>query len=199
MSMSVVEKDEIFLTYVLSEGGRAVEALKAVKDLAAVREQVQHGVERREEQRVWNEIRMALHFAANVPRVFFPTGGASATAKTRCQHMRDLVGISAGHPIEQRGLRNHVEHFDERLDDWTTPSPRPFLTYELVRQPDIPTLPDTWDAVCMIYDAAAHEVRILGESFSLLELESTIADVQKRTSETLLAYLKARVHPKPSA
>lgn len=43
-------------------------------------------------------------------------------AQRRGSHLRQQFQIGSGHPLEDRSLRNHVEHFDERLDDWASSS-----------------------------------------------------------------------------
>jgi hypothetical protein len=145
-------------------------------------ETVKPGYTVREHQSIFNAIRMGLHFAANVSRVFWP---ASAAAKARCAHLRHLTGLSKKHPLGDRELRNHVEHFDERIDLWIASGPRPYLHYELVVYPDMPVSSHTLDACCFIYFVATNEVRLFGQTFSLSDLRKQVADVQKAASSAL--------------
>jgi hypothetical protein len=51
------------------------------------------------------------------PRVHDPNG--NTVAKSRGLHLRTVLGIDDNHPLRTRTLRDHFEHFDERLDRWS--------------------------------------------------------------------------------
>lgn len=62
--------------------------------------------------------------SGSISRYFFPPQDSprKATAqqknihKFRAEHLRRVFGIEAGNILENRNLRNTIEHFDERLD-----------------------------------------------------------------------------------
>jgi|GEM_PF-4598740 len=175
--MTESDRDRIFLLFALTESAGALRALDEVERLAAVRERRTDTVEVRENGRVFDAIRSALQYAANVSKVFWPHSNAAA----RGEHLRTLTGIPDSHSLRNRALRNHVEHLDERLDDWTAESPRPFLTFELVWSPDLDANPnrrEVENSVAVIYNESANEVRLFGEVFRLADLRAALLDVQ---------------------
>ena len=186
--MTQLSKDYIFLSFAMTESERALQALDDVDALSDVRIQRQPGVEVRENQRVFNHIRLALQFAANLSKIFWP----HHRAKERGVWLRELTRLPDRHPLSDRRLRNHIEHFDERLDDWASPSPRPFLTTELVLHEDYPL--DRRDTVIrattVVYDACTKRVVLFGDEFSLPELRAAVLDVQSKISAAVQDLLK---------
>ena len=62
-----------------------------------------------------------LSHAANVSKLLWPSRSAS---KVRGERLRSELSIINGSPIELRSFRNHLEHYDERLEDWASSSQR---------------------------------------------------------------------------
>ncbi|MER9233633.1 hypothetical protein NKI56_16270 [Mesorhizobium sp. M0622] len=184
MAMTELDGDFIFLTFALTESARALHAIEQVDLLAAVRVQVQPGVERREMQSVFDHIRLALQFSANVSKIFWPHQNAAA----RGQRLRKLANLPDRHALADRRLRNHIEHIDERLDDWTTPSPRPFLSTQMILHADYPhgeRRDEVINATAVVYDAQSNSVILFGDIFSLSDLRQAVLDVQGKCSEAL--------------
>jgi hypothetical protein len=63
-----------------------------------------------------------VHHAAAVSRIFWPPGSRDKHARQRAHRrgeaLRRLLAIPSNHTIQARTLRDHFEHFDERLDEW---------------------------------------------------------------------------------
>lgn len=59
----------------------------------------------------------ALGHAAALSRFFFPVD-KKALARARAANLRQLFAISNSSPLQDRELRNALEHFDERLDEY---------------------------------------------------------------------------------
>jgi len=186
MPMTEAGSDEIFLIFALVESGRALKALDEVARLAGLKEERQPGVEVRENQTVFDQIRLALQFASNVSKVFWPHNNAAQ----RGGRLRQLTGLPEQHGLSDRRLRNHIEHMDERLDEWTLPSPRPFLTYELVlhddgRPPEMRQ--EVLDATAVVFEPNTNSIHLFGQSFQLDELRAAVEDVQVQISAGLMA------------
>lgn len=182
--MTESDRDFIMLMFALTECRRALDNLSQVDHLAKVRYEIEGGVERRENLRIFDHIRLSLQMAANVSRMFWPPKN-----KARGEQLRGLTGLTEDHKLSNRTLRNHIEHLDERLDDWTANSPRPFLAVELVLHDDYPASGEMRDnvhaATAVIYDAKSQSVQLFGDVFSLPELKDALEDVLNRTSEAL--------------
>jgi hypothetical protein len=184
--MTQLDRDQIFLLYALTESARALKKFDEARELAATREQRVPGVEVRENQSIFDSIRMALQFSANVSKVFWPFD--SSPARERGRRLRELTGIADNHALKSRTLRNHVEHMDERLDTWTSNSPRPFLAIEQALYADMQSLPtaqEIIDSTVVVYMEADNSVHLFGERFLLDELRANVLDVQTRISTGL--------------
>jgi len=72
---------------------------------------------------VFREMYALLSHAAGVSRILWPPWIKDASkreiARVRGQYLRQSLGIGEDHPLRVRVLRDHLEHFDERLDRWS--------------------------------------------------------------------------------
>ncbi|MGH7038152.1 MAG: hypothetical protein ACREE1_08455 [Stellaceae bacterium] len=59
-----------------------------------------------------------LNHAAVVSKILIPLRSAGSQAILRGQYLRKILGIDESEPALDRKLRNHLEHIDERLDEW---------------------------------------------------------------------------------
>lgn len=190
-------RDEILLQYAGTEAARALRYFDEAIRLTTLRREIPVGVVL-ENQSVLDALRTALHFSANVSKVFWPARGErEASAKA----LRDMCGIPDDHPLKSRTLRNHVEHMDERLHNWAGDHRRKFLTVETVNHPRaMPLLTPLEDVVYLVYDADTHEVRVPGEAYSIEEMKAAVRDVQQRMSTGWQAIFKRwEAAPPPTA
>lgn len=65
----------------------------------------------------FRELHAFLSHAAAISRLLWPPRDRGRPAG-RAEHLRQVLGIGDGHALERRNLRDHLEHFDERLDTW---------------------------------------------------------------------------------
>lgn len=180
--MTKLDREFIFFHLASTECRRALDGFEEIKRLAAVRIKRSEAVEVRELGSVFDEIRFTLQASANVSKIFWPS---SKSAAARGVKLRDLAGLPDSHPLSVRTLRNHMEHMDERIDDWTAVSPRDFLATEMILFPDLPDAgkrQEIIDSTAVVYDAATNEVVLFGDRISLGEIEEAVRDVQSRCS-----------------
>ena len=64
---------------------------------------------------VWGSIQSILVAAANVSKILWP---ARKQYMARGKQLRELLGIDDNNLLSDRTLRNHFEHYDERIEDW---------------------------------------------------------------------------------
>jgi hypothetical protein len=188
MAITELDRDRIFLLFSLSECRQALDLFDEVDRLSAIREQVAPNVERREFLSVFQMLRLALHFFASVSRIYWPPAGDRSVV-ARGERLRTLAGLPVDHPLRTRALRNHVEHIDERLDDWTHDSPRPYTSVEWLLHED--ASPQEREqaiaSAAFIYDCRTKEATIFGDTFSIADLKMSLEDVLKHTSRALSA------------
>ncbi len=191
--MTRMGSDEIFLTFAIIESANALAAIEEVRQLAAVRERVAPDVERLENGTVFRAIRVALQSSANVSKVFWPQRASGDAARRRAENLRVLTELPERHGLSNRALRNHIEHMDERLDDWTQPDPRPFLTFELVVHAGDRGSPEQHamliESTAIVYDAEADEVMLFGETFSLAQLQADVLAVRDAASNGMASLM----------
>lgn len=63
----------------------------------------------------WASIQSILVAAGNVSKVLWP---ARKGNEKRGKHLRALISIDDDNLLSDRTLRNHFEHYDERIDSW---------------------------------------------------------------------------------
>ncbi len=70
----------------------------------------------------WYSVEAFLMATGNISKVFWPSVSKShkerAKIEKRCTQLREKWGIKNDSPLASRELRNHFEHFDERIDSW---------------------------------------------------------------------------------
>ena len=99
---------------------------------------------------VFRGIHSFLTHASNVSRILWPPGprkrneesqpeykARQRQAKERGLVLRAWLGIpNDKHSMKDRTLRDHLEHVDERLDDWQATSSRRMLLQDYIGPPD---------------------------------------------------------------
>jgi hypothetical protein len=98
-------------------------ALMAAEDL-------ERACRTRDSARLWYSIQGLLASAANVSKMLWPAERVcppdcplpkSELIPFRGEVLRQILGITDS-PLKSRALRNHFEHFDVRLEEWTLTS-----------------------------------------------------------------------------
>jgi len=69
---------------------------------------------------VWFAVEHLLSAAANASKALWGQGAATNAAR---KSLRESLGVSDASPLSERRMRNHFEHYDERLDEWWEKSP----------------------------------------------------------------------------
>lgn len=132
-----------------------------------------------------------IHYVAKVSRIFWPPGSRDKHARQRAHRrgeaLRRSLSIQTGHPIQVRTLRDHFEHFDERLDHWAEHSknrniigkllgPRSAVGGDAIQDSDI----------IHHFDPATKIYAFRGEKFDIQSLASGLDDIYTRVNERLM-------------
>lgn len=64
---------------------------------------------------VWADLQSVVLAAGNLSRLLW---GQSASARASRRPLRESIGVGDESTLRLRGMRNHFEHIDERLDEW---------------------------------------------------------------------------------
>lgn len=127
-----------------------------------------------------------VHHAAAVSRIFWPPGCRDKKKKARSQRrgqmLRDHLGLQSNHPIQNRTLRDHFEHFDERLDDWAENSRNKNIVTSLFGSRNAIGGDGIDDSdIIHHYDPATKIYSFRGEPFDIQELVNGINDIHQKS------------------
>ncbi len=95
-------------------------ALRAAKDFNAA-------LRRQDNEELFRAAHSFLTHVSNVSRLLWPPREREKTkcekAKRRGVELRNILGLPDDHLMKDRKLRDHLEHYDTRLDAWADSSP----------------------------------------------------------------------------
>lgn len=80
---------------------------------------LEKALERNEVDRIWCAVQGFLVGAANVSKLLWGSGRSKSNGR---KALRQSLGVPDESPLASRTMRNHFEHFDERLESWAKSS-----------------------------------------------------------------------------
>ena len=144
-----------------------------------------------------------IHHAAAISRIFWPPGGRNKESKKRAQRrgqfLRDLLELQSGHAVQNRALRDHFEHFDERLDEWAESSKNRNIVHQLFGPRNAIGGNAIQDSdIIHHFDPKTNIFGFRGEHYNIQELATGIDDIYQRI-KTKIGEIDANKHIKPLA
>jgi hypothetical protein len=147
-----------------------------------------------------------LQHSSAVSRLLWPPGGNSRQkkkrAKTRGGYLRKALEITDDHCLEDRTLRNHFEHFDERLDDWAETSLHKHMVDNNIGPRNALGNSIKDQDIMRWFDPATRMLIFRGEQFDVQALVDGLTNVQSKAQkrlETLEANRRKQRTPKSGA
>ena len=126
-------------------------------------------------------IHEALGHAAALSRFFWPVR-ANRLTKARGQRLREAFQVSDESPLQARGLRNALEHYDERLDEFLLGDCVGMILPEpLIGPVDLAT--DPVGKVFKLLDPDQGIFVILGEAFQFEPIIAEVGRILERAYE----------------
>jgi len=131
-----------------------------------------------------------LQHSGAVSRLLWPPGSTNRAKKKRAKkrgaHLRQALKVDDVHVLRARTLRDHFEHLDERLDDWTETSPHRNIVDHMIG----PRTAIGGDAIkdqdiIRMYDPSTKLIVFRGERFDIQALVNGLSEVQSKASERL--------------
>jgi hypothetical protein len=123
---------------------------------------------------VWASIQSILVAAANVSKILWPVRESSALRGT---HLRELLNVPDESPLFDRTIRNHFEHYDERVEEW-------FRNRGSAAYRDLsidPTEPNPWSVTPFFhrkYNPVNQELYFRDDSISLAAVLGALAEIR---------------------
>ena len=133
-----------------------------------------------------------LQHTSAASRLLWPPGGSDKARRERANarggHLRNSLGIDGDHILRSRRLRDHLEHYDERIDDWAETSPNKNIVDNMIGPRSAiggDAIKDT--DIMRLYDPSTKKFVFRGKSFDIQELVSGVTDVHDRAVHRLAA------------
>jgi len=126
---------------------------------------------------VFRSLHSLLTHASNVSKLLWPPRPKQHNAKARGHELRGILGITDQSPLKSRELRNNLEHFDERLDEWVK-SPIAMIVDDTIG--DISQAKRFGDDVWRWYDPQSLEFLFKGEKYQLDGIFQALKEVDQK-------------------
>lgn len=129
---------------------------------------------------------MALnHHSAAVSRMFWPPGSpnkiSKARSKARGDFLRNSVGVEEDHRVRQRTLRDHFEHYDERLDEWAESSFNKSIVLKMVGSRELIQGPYIGDGdIIHHFNPSNCTYYFRGEPFNIQQMVDGVEDIGRK-------------------
>jgi hypothetical protein len=117
--------------------------------------------------------------AGNVSKLLWPPDRRAWTSG-RGTALRQGFGVTDANPLANRKLRDHLEHFDERLDQWLAEHGETFVDLNVAPPGAIQIEGLEPGAVLRQLDPATWTYSFRGEEFSLPEIVQAATDLRNR-------------------
>lgn len=119
----------------------------------------------------WAAIQNLLTAAANIAKACWGAGGKLTAER---QDLRESLAVADGSPLANTDLRNHLEHYDERLDRWYRESAtRNYVDFNIGPRATAIAGADDKD-IFRFFDPETNEVSFWGEHYLLQPLVDEI-------------------------
>jgi hypothetical protein len=178
--------ERIYLHELITQCENAVAAVQRMNALLASQQNVA--------AEFFREASDFLQHTSAASRLLWPPGSSDKVrrerANARGDQLRASLGIDGDHVLRSRRLRDHLEHYDERIDEWVETSanknivdnmigPRSVIGGDAVKDTDIMRL----------YDPSTKKFIFRGEAFDVQELVNGTIDIRDRAMRRLPAIL----------
>jgi hypothetical protein len=131
---------------------------------------------------VWGSIQSILVAAANVSKILWPVKKSS---KKRGEHLRKLLSVDESNLLYVRTIRNHFEHYDERIEDWFNKNNS--LVYRDLRIN--PFEPRPWSFPQFFhrsYNPVSKKLSFRGETIDLARVINSLLEIREKCQDFTL-------------
>lgn len=129
---------------------------------------------------VWVAIQNLLSASGNISKALWGSGGRHAEAR---RTLRESLKVADDSPLREVVLRNHLEHYDERIDRWWETSKQHHYLDMAVLDLDTVYIEDA-DAF-RVLDPDTLQVIFWGERFDLPGLIEAVSELQTKAVEQI--------------
>ena len=125
---------------------------------------------------IWSAVQSILIASANVSKILWPSREQFAP---RGAMLRALLDIDDSNALSDRTLRNHFEHYDERIDDWISSTHSSVYVDQIIGPPPgfLRQFPQNAQRG---YDPSTQTVTFRGESLNLASMLRALDDIRQK-------------------
>jgi hypothetical protein len=122
---------------------------------------------------LWMACQMFVVGAGNLSKAFWGEGRGRQHIAPRRQSLRDSLAVEDSSPLYSVGIRNHFEHYDERIDRWWAESSTHNHADRMIGSPDqLGGLTDI--EMFRIYDPGTVSIVFWGQQYELQPIASEV-------------------------
>lgn len=137
--------------------------------------------------RVWFAVQNFLIASANVSKLLW-TPSKRTVHQERSAWLRSLLQVADDSPLSNRSLRNHLEHFDERIWEWAAENPTQVVD-QIIGDPVLVSMIDPRNVLRSI-GRDGMTWRFRGEEFAVGPAITELRRLQRRAGEEFAASMK---------
>jgi hypothetical protein len=169
---------KIFMSEIAVQANNALHAKKCLDEAVA------RGAKAGE---LFRDLENFLNSATKVSLLLWPP---RPPGRARGEHLRQCLKLDDGNPLELRDARNHLQHFDERLDDWAATTTNGNIVDGNVGPLSMYRLRDT--PVLRNYDPSKQVFTFRSDDFDIVALAAALEKVMASAS-SFVPHLKSRL------
>jgi hypothetical protein len=130
---------------------------------------------------VWSSIQSILVAAGNVSKILWPQKEYEARGK----RLRELLKVEDNNMLSDRSLRNHFEHYDERIEKWF--KGKSSAVYSDLAIDPLKSMRRNFPANHhRAYDPLTQTLTFRGESFDLAAVLKELKEIRIKCSDFVL-------------
>lgn len=128
-------------------------------------------------ERLFASLQALLLAVANISKLLW---GTSPTTSEARRPLRSALQVNDDSPLRNRDLRNHFEHFDERLEEWVERDPRRNFVDMNVGPPGMLGGIDPAQSFLRHFDPSRWVASFWDEEYELLPVLDAAAELRER-------------------
>jgi len=137
------------------------------------------GLQNTDQDTIWIAVQVLLTGAGNTSKALWGGGRERHKISAEREPLRRSLQVEDSSPLSDVSMRNHFEHYDERLDKWWKESPqRNYLDRFLGSPESVVGLSDI-DRF-RVYDPTTHEIVFWGERFNVQAIVTAVDELLPR-------------------
>jgi hypothetical protein len=161
--------EKIFLIEIISQIAGAKRALERLRQATK---------EKGDAEAAYDHVADFLNHAAVVSKILDPPRSKN---KSRGQYLQRILHVVMSEPALNRALRDHLEHIDERLEDWTAANTSGIYIDKGLIQISVLGAED--EEPIRNLDLSTGRYRFIGQDFDLAEIDASLDRIFRAATE----------------